>query len=131
MVLVIGVFVELLFWFDIVKDSCFFFSSRRRHTSCALVTGVQTCALPISGRRRPSRRPWQELRLDDPEGRVVQPAMDSVRRPDAGESFRGRKDRKSVESGKSVSVSVDIGGRRIIKKKKKSITERQDELILT
>src|SRR3546814_8099172 len=26
----------------------FFFSSRRRHTSCALVTGVQTCALPIS-----------------------------------------------------------------------------------
>src|SRR3546814_20808090 len=30
----------------------FFFSSRRRHTRCALVTGVQTCALPIwSGRR--------------------------------------------------------------------------------
>src|SRR3546814_3597204 len=29
--------------------SClFFFSSRRRHTRCALVTGVQTCALPIS-----------------------------------------------------------------------------------
>src|SRR3546814_7184581 len=28
-------------WFD------FFFSSRRRHTRCALVTGVQTCALPI------------------------------------------------------------------------------------
>src|SRR3546814_18383046 len=25
----------------------FFFSSRRRHTKCALVTGVQTCALPI------------------------------------------------------------------------------------
>src|SRR3546814_6640009 len=29
---------------------CCFFSSRRRHTRCALVTGVQTCALPISGR---------------------------------------------------------------------------------
>src|SRR3546814_9908777 len=29
----------------------FFFSSRRRHTRCALVTGVQTCALPISGFR--------------------------------------------------------------------------------
>src|SRR3546814_7744951 len=29
---------------------CFFCSSRRRHTICALVTGVQTCALPISGR---------------------------------------------------------------------------------
>src|SRR3546814_7063101 len=26
----------------------FFFSSKRRHTRCALVTGVQTCALPIS-----------------------------------------------------------------------------------
>src|SRR3546814_2543580 len=31
----------------------FFFSSRRRHTRCALVTGVQTCALPIC--RTPSR----------------------------------------------------------------------------
>src|SRR3546814_12640011 len=29
-------------------DVVFFFSSRRRHTRCALVTGVQTCALPIS-----------------------------------------------------------------------------------
>src|SRR3546814_5840919 len=28
----------------------FFFASRRRHTRCALVTGVQTCALPIFGR---------------------------------------------------------------------------------
>src|SRR3546814_5510395 len=28
----------------------FFFSSRRRHTRCALVTGVQTCALPICGK---------------------------------------------------------------------------------
>src|SRR3546814_9321042 len=34
----------MLFEFDLL----FFFSSRRRHTSCALVTGVQTCALPIS-----------------------------------------------------------------------------------
>src|SRR3546814_9227878 len=31
----------------------FFFSSRRRHTRCALVTGVQTCALPISVESRP------------------------------------------------------------------------------
>src|SRR3546814_12779978 len=31
----------------------FFFSSRRRHTRCALVTGVQTCALPIYGRGAP------------------------------------------------------------------------------
>src|SRR3546814_9187359 len=32
----------------------FFFSSRRRHTRCALVTGVQTCALPISGGQHPA-----------------------------------------------------------------------------
>src|SRR3546814_7903926 len=32
----------------IVHVLSFFFSSRRRHTRCALVTGVQTCALPIS-----------------------------------------------------------------------------------
>src|SRR3546814_2536098 len=30
-----------------VRFFVFFFSSRRRHTRCALVTGVQTCALPI------------------------------------------------------------------------------------
>src|SRR3546814_3822820 len=42
------VFVCLLFLF-------FFFSSRRRHTRCALVTGVQTCALPIF--RRAGDRP--------------------------------------------------------------------------
>src|SRR3546814_4021979 len=35
----------------------FFFASRRRHTICALVTGVQTCALPIlSARFRSSTR---------------------------------------------------------------------------
>src|SRR3546814_1147444 len=36
-------FIFLLLW------CIFFFSSRSRHTICALVTGVQTCALPISG----------------------------------------------------------------------------------
>src|SRR3546814_2689993 len=36
--------------------SFFFFSSRRRHTRCALVTGVQTCALPIC--RSPISNPW-------------------------------------------------------------------------
>src|SRR3546814_6884996 len=38
----------------------FLCSSRRRHTRCALVTGVQTCALPISKR---------ELRMDDDDYR--------------------------------------------------------------
>src|SRR3546814_6588075 len=34
----------------------FFFSSRRRHTRCALVTGVQTCALPILASGHLTRR---------------------------------------------------------------------------
>src|SRR3546814_5558119 len=34
--------------FDIIFLCICFVSSRRRHTRCALVTGVQTCALPIS-----------------------------------------------------------------------------------
>src|SRR3546814_7321439 len=42
----------LLFYLNILCLYCslccmFFLSSRRRHTRCALVTGVQTCALPI------------------------------------------------------------------------------------
>src|SRR3546814_8659848 len=57
-------FVLLLVWllfcvFFIFDLFFFFFSSRRRHTRCALVTGVQTCALPISlsgeGPRLPNR----------------------------------------------------------------------------
>src|SRR3546814_8787074 len=38
--------MTLVLSFD-VHSVVFFFSSRRRHTRCALVTGVQTCALPI------------------------------------------------------------------------------------
>src|SRR3546814_2694995 len=41
----------------------FFFSSRRQHTRCALVTGVQTCALPIFLRRRLLRRGRRRLRF--------------------------------------------------------------------
>src|SRR3546814_3599296 len=46
----------------------FFFSSRRRHTRCALVTGVQTCALPISHLHRPGvDRTRQDQRPADGE----------------------------------------------------------------
>src|SRR3546814_9423512 len=42
----------------------FFFSSRRRHTRCALVTGVQTCALPIwiESATRPRRSGYARAR---------------------------------------------------------------------
>src|SRR3546814_7339613 len=39
----------------------FVFSSRRRHTRCALVTGVQTCALPICPRTGLVYIPYQQL----------------------------------------------------------------------
>src|SRR3546814_1994845 len=42
-------YVWLLFFVAVLF---FFFSSRRRHTRCALVTGAQTCALPIFTHRR-------------------------------------------------------------------------------
>src|SRR3546814_16670937 len=60
----------------------FFFSSRRRHTRCALVTGVQTCALPITGQsRRPHDRGAADLLLqghhraaqEAPPGRAAPP----------------------------------------------------------
>src|SRR3546814_1074291 len=52
---------------------CFFFSSRRRHTSCALVTGVQTCALPI----------WQRfLNRPDADWRQSTAAMSKSNRVD-------------------------------------------------
>src|SRR3546814_1762628 len=46
----VGLLVHVCVAQDVCTDPvffCVFFSSRRRHTRCALVTGVQTCALPI------------------------------------------------------------------------------------
>src|SRR3546814_5766639 len=43
----------------------FFFSSRRRHTRCALVTGVQTCALPISAGRTKWNIPSMSMAHND------------------------------------------------------------------
>src|SRR3546814_7234566 len=46
----------------ITYNFCFvFFSSRRRHTRCALVTGVQTCALPIFNSGPEASRLLREL----------------------------------------------------------------------
>src|SRR3546814_21170343 len=91
----------------------FFFSSRRRHTRCALVTGLQTCALPIWDRRAPPphrRRSRGRGAARSGRGRASPPG-------------RWPADRKSVVSGKSVSVRVDLGGRRILKKKTKLNTK--------
>src|SRR3546814_6940505 len=63
----------------------FFFSSRRRHPRCALVTGVQTCALPISdqdGRHEIVALPvGGGLRIRLPSVCHVCPPAPSIRRP--------------------------------------------------
>src|SRR3546814_15287555 len=116
-----------------LKSVGFFFSSRRRHTICALVTGVQTCALPISvvdAAHDPELptgvegRPAMPLRKWRPIGDAAAVTM-AADHPYVGEQdvaialdgaqARGRPAERSV--GKSVSIRVDLGGRRILKKK--------------
>src|SRR3546814_8721789 len=58
----------------------FFFSSRRRHTRCALVTGVQTCALPISC--LPERRSAGAVHRDRRHALGLRPGED-------GQGFQG------------------------------------------
>src|SRR3546814_7772941 len=110
----------------------FCFASRRRHTRCALVTGVQTCALPISlawagpggcmdAEGSPCPRcavvgivagtvACMPRALDEEMARVIRLvcAFDRVGGSVGGHAI----DRKSVGSGKSVSVRVDTGCRR-------------------
>src|SRR3546814_2424615 len=59
----------------------FFFSSRRRHTRCALVTGVQTCALPIfptDWRQTHVRRADLDRFLFAPEDVIVAVGQDGL-----------------------------------------------------
>src|SRR3546814_4296926 len=105
----------------------FFFSSRRRHTRCALVTGVQTCALPISGGPETGGRQIARERVlvghlpvaletaDEHDGGNEGTDLE----PGVHQSALCATSRRSEERrvGKSVSVRVDLGGRRIIKKK--------------
>src|SRR3546814_12330010 len=60
-----------------MKSVYFFFSSRRRHTRCALVTGVQTCALPICSARTDRRRRRRQS-VGDGQGRAC-PARSAQR----------------------------------------------------
>src|SRR3546814_3480852 len=70
----------------------FFFSSRRRHTRCALVTGVQTCALPISSAPQ-YRIPLKQQNVD-----IVKAAMaDVVRVGTARRAFAGAPYQRSEE----------------------------------
>src|SRR3546814_10195655 len=121
-----------------ISDCFFFFSSRRRHTRCALVTGVQTCALPICAsvdridmlgveREASARETVGDAGVDglQPLDRGKETQSAAPRRLDqprigAGETgYVAALDRKSVVEGQSVSDRVDLGGRRILNKKQK------------
>src|SRR3546814_9566858 len=110
----------------------FFFSSRRRHTRCALVTGVQTCALPIfvassitipSGVTLDGRGGVIKHKAGATDSAIIIPSTSvgatirDVELDGNAANQTSNVDRKSVVEGKSVSVRVDLGGRRIIKKK--------------
>src|SRR3546814_8955186 len=76
---------------SLVVSYQFFVSSRRRHTRCALVTGVQTCALPIylepSNARLKSARPHENIRKG--WSRYVNDGL-VVPRNARGDAVRGR-----------------------------------------
>src|SRR3546814_6287946 len=63
----------------------FFFSSRRRHTRCALVTGVQTCALPISVATREGGIDAVFIALRGDQARAIAPQLAA-----AGLSYKPR-----------------------------------------
>src|SRR3546814_16960015 len=120
----------------------FLYSSRRRHTRCELGTGVQTCALPIWSRQcafAKRHSGGQPMAVHEffvyLRARSAQQAVDFYKSVfGSSEKFRlvepggrighvelalGGTNRESGVEGKSVSVRVALGGRPIIKTKKK------------
>src|SRR3546814_2270976 len=85
--------------------SFFFFSSRRRHTRCALVTGVQTCALPISPRRA---RPV--LLAQGRDGGIVLRPADVRRRGAVGSHAMASEHNEQMSGGQQADLLV-LGGR--------------------
>src|SRR3546814_10849234 len=71
-------FVVCVFCDRLLNVFFFFFSSRRRHTRCALVTGVQTCALPILAGQLALA--FDQDRAGAPDARLVESELIAVDR---------------------------------------------------
>src|SRR3546814_20379903 len=89
----------------------FICSSRRRHTRCALVTGVQTCALPISHETE-----WQDYFAGELTDLPVKSYGGRYVSYGTAKGLQSQ-DRKRGVEGKSVSVRGDCGCRRRMNKK--------------
>src|SRR3546814_7606350 len=77
----------------------FFCASRRRHTRCALVTGVQTCALPISTEDPGEARGQGHRDLHDPPQPAHETELEKLPRPGvAGRGERGREHQDPARS---------------------------------
>src|SRR3546814_200722 len=90
---------------------CFFFSSRRRHTRCALVTGVQTCALPIS--RWNVMPPSDVFRVFERGGRNINTQFPEIGLPNPTGSIQrleepGRPDLKQSNRGPGTGLRIAI-----------------------
>src|SRR3546814_17337004 len=88
----------------------FFFSSRRRHTRCALVTGVQTCALrshSLAAQRRANciRWPWSKRKTTPSQVVLSQPRLRRRRIP-TRMARRTEERRGGKEVCQYVSISV-------------------------
>src|SRR3546814_565232 len=95
-----------------VDVGSFVFSSRRRHTGCALVTGVQTCALPIS-----PGQPFQHRHAADQRAAATQ--LGAVPGQHDPARFRSEEHTSELQSLMRISYAV------LCLKKKTLVSERK------
>src|SRR3546814_5633423 len=87
---------------------CFFFASKRRHTRFALVTGVQTCALPIWLAAEEEKRRQAAKVAEEEKKRQAAKAPEEPKRVNGAELFaRG----SELESQGNVADAVKQIGR--------------------
>src|SRR3546814_9605904 len=88
--------------------SSFVFSSRRRHTRCALVTGVQTCALPISITRNDALRRSLPVLLSGMPGYSFRPLSRDRRQAHGAQTLPARSEEHTSELQSLMRISYAV-----------------------